>query len=116
MDPFIISAVTFLTLVLGGWAGAVMLMIGRIMTLARRQGRKVRTDDKKTLIITGIILIASLVITFVWPGLIYMIPATVAFFEIASIPFLGFLSERAYHHWKRMKDPIDEEVDEHAII
>lgn len=113
MDPFIISAITFLTMALGAWAGFVVLVLGGILYTAKKERGSVRMTDKALFVGTIIMTIAAFVVVFIWPGLIYMIPATVAFVEIASIPILGYLSEIAFKHYRRLRGKCGE-VDEAA--
>lgn len=116
MDPFVLSFLTYITIFIGTWAGAIALLQCRIMLQAKVKNGTCRTSDKTSLIAAALLSIGAYVLIFVWPGLIYMIPATVAFVEIASIPVLGYLSEIAIIHWRRMKAMLKSEVDEHAAI
>lgn len=116
MDPFLLSAVTYLMLALGAWAGFVVIAMLRIMHRAKKLRGSVRSYDRNITTITAIMAGGSLFVTFIWPGLIYMIPSAVAFFELASIPILGYLSEFAFKHWQRIKGIPVSEVDEHASI
>lgn len=116
MDPFMLSALTYFALFLGFWSIITVIMLARILMKAKKERGVCRSDDKKMFAFTTILTIFAFIVVFVWPGLIYMIPSTVAFIELASIPLLGYVSEVAFKHWKRMKDTQSDEVDEHATI
>ena len=102
VDPLVLSLVTFLTLFIGCWAAFVALMTGRVMIESRRKRGVCRKSDIHILAWTSILTVSFLVVVFVWPGLIKMIPSTVAFVEIASIPFLLYLSESVVKNFKRL--------------
>jgi hypothetical protein len=116
MDPFILNIITICIIALGTWAGVILIGMGKIMYTARKRRGSMRTTDLLLFSATAIWTLIAFVLVFIWPGLLYMIPSTVAFLGIASIPILGYLSEFTLKHLTRMRQTSLQEVDEHATI
>jgi len=116
MDPLIISIITYMVITLGVWAGGIALITGRIIVEARQLRGAARTSDILVFLVTAVATIVTFIVVFIWPGLIHMIPSTVAFVGIGLIPLLGYMTEIGYKHWKRLHKLNSVEVDEHATI
>jgi hypothetical protein len=86
------------------------------MYCARKVRGKIRTTDIALFVSTLFATITAFIVVFIWPGLIHMVPSTVAFVGVGSIPILAYLTELGVKHWIRLRKTIKPEVDEHTII
>ena len=94
---------TYVLVILGVWSSIIAYGTMKIMRLAKATRGSVRKADKiKLYSLVGSSAIIGFVL-FIYPGLIYTAPSTVAVLEIASLPLLFHLSEIQWKNWKRLR-------------
>ena len=102
MELFSLAMLTYMLIGLGVWSAVIMVsLIGNIVRgiVAHKKARK---SDVMTLTTLFILTAFSIVVVFIHPGLIHMIPSTVAVLEIGSIPPLLYLTEKNAKDWMRL--------------
>jgi predicted membrane protein len=94
MTLTLLSVLTYALVVMGIWAAGISAWIIKSV-LAKCIGRK---KCRKTDIIHSVFMILSailaFVVVFIHPGIIYMIPSTIATFVVGSIPIMIYLTEK----------------------
>ena len=98
---------TFILLALLGWSGIVGWKTTRILKIAKDTYGKTRFTDKLMLVITILIGVASSIILFVYPGLIYQLPSVAAVVEVAFAFMLLYLHDLQFKNWKRFQQALN---------
>lgn len=98
---------TFILLALLGWSGIVGWKTIKILQVAKTTYGKTRFTDKLMLMVAGIVGIATSIILFVYPGLIYQLPSVAAVVEVAFAFILFYLHDLQFKNWKRFQQALN---------
>lgn len=98
---------TFILLALLGWSGIVSWKTIKILKTAKITYGKTRFTDKLMLAITVLVGLASSIILFVYPGLIYQLPSVAAVVEVAFAFVLFYLHDLQFKNWDRFQRALD---------
>lgn len=98
---------TFILLALLGWSGIVGWKTAKILKVAKTVYGKTRFTDKLMLVVTVLVGLASSVILFVYPGLIYQLPSVAAVVEVAFAFVLFYLHDLQFKNWVRFQQALN---------
>lgn len=98
---------TFILLALLGWSGIVGWKTAKILKVAKTVYGKTRFTDKLMLVVTVLVGLASSVILFVYPGLIYQLPSVAAVVEVAFAFVLFYLHDLQFKNWVRFQQTLN---------
>lgn len=98
---------TFILLALLGWSGIVGWKTTKILKVAKTVYGKTRFTDKLMLVVTVLVGLASFVILFVYPGLIYQLPSVAAVVEVAFAFVLFYLHDLQFKNWVRFQQALN---------
>lgn len=98
---------TFVLLALLGWSGIVGWKTAKILKVAKTVYGKTRFTDKLMLVVTVLVGLASSVILFVYPGLIYQLPSVAAVVEVAFAFVLFYLHDLQFKNWVRFQQTLN---------
>lgn len=92
----------FATIILMVWSAFVGVATFKVMKAAKKKHSKFRKSDILLLLGLFCFSVGSAILLFIYPGLIYTIPAALAVIEIAISVILYHLSDIQLKNWHRL--------------